>query len=161
MSNMNYILVVVDMQDHWFKFFTDRNKLFSVIDNCKKAITKAMKNNNPIIFLEFGNYGRTTKEIRNLVKDYKNKFFKIKHVRDGSDKVKNCIIKNNLNQNYIKLLGAFTEQCLLSTTLGLRDLYPSSNISVLEKACGAQTEAQQNWGLDQMRGYVKISKRIL
>ncbi len=160
---LNYILVVVDMQSDFLVGFTDDsvpNKT-AVINNCKKAITKAMKNNNPIIFLEFEYFGKTIKELRDLVKGYKLKYTKIKEARDGSFKIKSVIDEFGLSPKYLKITGIWSDQCVVSTVMGLRNFYPDSHISIISSAIGAQTETQQKWGLEQMRNYgAKISRRL-
>ena len=164
MGNISYILVVVDMQEHFLRYFNSDGypeKSF-VIENCKKLINKAMKDNNPIIFLEFKGCGETIPELSDLAKDYEHKYVGIKETCSGADQIKEIVDRYNLQSKYLMISGIWTDQCVLSSVSGLRSKYPDSHISVIANACGSQTKFQYDWAKTFIReNYgAKINTRI-
>jgi nicotinamidase-related amidase len=134
-----HTLVVVDMQPSWF---TDAGK-DKVIAGCKRAIKKAMRNKNPIIFVEWdGDRHPTTPKLTDLTDGYKRAFTVAKACQDGSPQVVGLIEKKRLPKRVVRVCGVNTTACVLSTVGGLREKL-NSTLHVLEDAVGGHWD--DNW----------------
>jgi len=145
-----YTLVVVDMQH---KFFAARN--LNTQKACKKAITKAIKNKSPIVFLEFVNYGPTLPSLTKLTRDYPKAFHVSKNEWDGSSESLKALTDNKIESSKFKVCGIYTDCCVAATARGLVDKRPTSKVEVLASACWAIDDSFHKCGLDQMSGYKK------
>ena len=82
-----YTLLVIDMQRGFLKGFKHDEEREKVIENCRRAVVKAIADGAEIIDVNYrGSYGPTIGEIRNLWRRYK-KLFKgnVKKVVKWSD----------------------------------------------------------------------------
>ncbi len=76
-----HTLIIVDMQPTAFSSAGNSKTL----TGCKRAIKKAIRNKNPVIFVEWdGKAHPTTSELTNLTDGYNRTFFVNKYEQDGS-----------------------------------------------------------------------------
>lgn len=148
-----YTLVVVDMQPTFHAANGDR-----VVSNCFREILLAIKNDFPIIFLEFDGYYDTHKKLMGAVKNagYANYYVRIKNQDDGSDHIQRVVSDHSLPKNF-RVCGINTDCCVASTVRGLAARYPSANIDVIADACSSDWYHQR--GLEDIRslqGLVRV-----
>lgn len=110
---MKYTLAVVDMQYH---FDTATEEL--TIQGCAEQIKIAIKNKNPIVFVEYEGLGETLEELTNLTKKYNNTFFVEKSRDDGSRELRQVIREENLPEK-IRICGVNFECCVFDTARSL------------------------------------------
>ncbi len=110
---MKYTLAIVDMQDY---FDTARERL--TIQGCAEQIKLAIKNKNPIVFIEYGGCGETLEELVNLTQKYENTFFVEKSKDDGSQELKQAIREEKLPEK-IRVCGVNFECCVFDTARSL------------------------------------------
>jgi len=130
-----YTLVVVDMQP----MFSTSQKLRTKAA-VNRLLKKAIKDNAPIIFLEYTRYGRTDPALLATVEGYESVHFRTKHTDDGSEEVHEVINAHNLPKK-IRICGVNTNYCVRATIMGLLDKFPmtgiAESIEVHEKACNS------------------------
>ena len=136
---MSYTLVVVDVQKSFLKFCS-----LSVKRNISTAVKNAVENKAAIVFLEFKEYGRTIKPLLNRVSNYERAFIEEKSFMDGSLKVKKVIDKNKLPSSRIKVVGVYSDYCVLRTVRGLSNKFPKSKIEVIENSCHSFYDKSQS-----------------
>ncbi len=129
-----HTLVVVDMQPTGFTAAGEPN----VINGCRKAVEKAVKNNNPVIFLEFygGDRWPTASQLTDVTDGYNRAYFLSKDEQDGSPQVADLMNRKRLPKKKIKVCGVNTTACVLSTVQGLRQRMKDSSLVLLEDAVG-------------------------
>lgn len=115
-------LVIIDMQK---QFYAANKKL--IIKACQREIKRAIKNKEPIIFVEYKFHGRTMRELKDLVKDYKHKHTTIKESNSGAYQIHNAIQKHNLHKN-LRICGVNTDACVLDTVEELNGFYCRRNL---------------------------------
>ena len=110
---MKYTLAVVDMQ---YGFNTAKEEL--TIQGCAEQIKLAIKNKNPIVFVEYEECGETLEELVKLTNKYENRFFIEKERDDGSRELKQAIREEKLPKN-IRICGVNFECCVFDTARSL------------------------------------------
>ena len=134
MNVRKYVLVVIDLQ---IDFMGDN--AFGILPNVISEIEKAIRLNNHIMILSFDGCGRLYEDIFSATKGY-SKLFKLKKSRrDGSDKILQCLDKNNLlNKVHLKFCGVNTDQCVKETVESLvASGLHKYRVELLEKACAS------------------------
>ncbi len=140
-----HTLVIVDMQPSWFTPAGEDN----VIAGCRRAIQRAMRNKNPVIFVEWdGKTHPTASELTTLTDGYNRTFTLAKTCQDGSPQVVELMKKKRLPKRIVRVCGVNTTACVLATVKGLREKL-SSTLHVLEDAVGGHWD--DNW----FNGYYK------
>lgn len=124
---MKYTLVVVDMQSRFNAANGER-----VRKNCLREIMKAIKNELPIIFLEWEGEEVTLPELTKPCKD--NFYVETKRTDDGSNEVQKLVIAHKLPRNF-RVCGVNTDCCVRATVVGLTARFSSATIDVIADAC--------------------------
>jgi nicotinamidase-related amidase len=127
-----YTLVVVDMQPN----FTAANGK-RVRENCLREILQAIKDNAPIVFLEWESYPGTLPDLMHPITEnylYKNYYVKTKVTDDGSFQVENVVREHSLPKNF-KVCGVNTDCCVAATVRGLTARFSMATIDVIADAC--------------------------
>jgi nicotinamidase-related amidase len=149
-----YTLVVVDMQSN-FKAANGQR----VRKNCVREILRAIKDNAPIIFLEWEGYPATLEDLTAPVKDdkYKNYYVKTKVTDDGSAQVASLVSQHKLPKDF-KVCGVNTDCCVHATVVGLTTRFSKATITVIADACDSDWNHLS--GLERLKSAenVKISK---
>lgn len=124
-------LCVIDTQNGFEK--SDEHPEF--VQNCAQAIERAVRKNQPVIYLNYYGYGQPYKELKKLTKTYPREFTVWKYDDDGSVELLDCLKENKLATSHFRLVGLYREACVLSTARGLHNyLPPKCKITILEKA---------------------------
>jgi nicotinamidase-related amidase len=134
--SMSYTLIIVDMQA---RFSAATKKI--VQRNCQVEIRKAIKNNIPIVFLEFEDCGPTLRSLTDIVANanYSYAYKAVKPINDGSEHVLSLLRKKKLPRTDFRVCGVNTDCCVLSTVEGLDSkIAKKLKIEVVSKACGSQ-----------------------
>jgi nicotinamidase-related amidase len=124
---MKYTLVVVDMQSRFNAANGER-----VRKNCLREIMKAIKNELPIIFLEWEGEEVTLPELTEPCKD--NFYVETKRTDDGSTEVEKIVRRHKLPKTF-RVCGVNTDCCVRATVVGLTARFPSATIDVIADAC--------------------------
>lgn len=149
---MKYTLVIIDMQERWEPFL-NKDKILSNISN---EITRAIENNNDIIFVEFRHHSNTLdyyltyKELTCLASNYSKKHLVLKNYMDGSKEISDYIYTNNIYSDNIKVCGIATNACVKKTVIGLTNRMSSTNIVVVEQACSDHNKEYHDNGILEM-----------
>jgi len=127
------------------------SKQSSVKKNVLKQIALAMKDNAPIVFVEYEGCGSTLPSLTNLPKNNSyNNIYKIKKTEDdGSDVIRSALRSNKLPRTYVRVCGVNTDCCIYETVNGLSGALPKTKIEVVENACGSSHD--HNAGIDDMK----------
>lgn len=147
---MSYILVVVDMQTSF-----EAARYASVIRNCKREISKAVRDRAPIIFLEYSGREGTNSALLSLTKNYNNVFIGVKSADDGSLQVSNIISDNNLPKTNFKVCGVNTDYCVYDTVDGLNYRFKNAKINVIGDACGSNYN--HNLGMQKIKNIANVT----
>jgi len=126
-----YTLVVVDMQPAF-----DAANGKRVVDNCFREILLAIKNDFPILFLEFDGYEDTHPKLMDAVKNsgYANYYLRSKREDDGSDQIQKSVYDHGLPRSF-RVCGINTDCCVAATVRGLRARFANAPIDVVADAC--------------------------
>jgi nicotinamidase-related amidase len=148
-----YTLVIVDMQPAFNAANRDR-----VVSNCFREILLAIKNDFPILFLEFDGYYNTHQKLMGAVKSsgYANYYVRLKNEDDGSDQIRRVVFDHALPKNF-RVCGVNTDCCVASTVKGLAARYPDSIIEVIADACGSDWYHERGLAeIKKLQGLVKV-----
>lgn len=129
---MPYTLCVIDMQD-WFLQTVSQKPT----DNVAREIRQAIKDDAPIVLVEYRGCGDTTTQLLDVIKHAgATKVYKVVKARDdGSEEIIECLKKENLPEDHIKVAGVNTDCCVYYTCYGLQRKRPLSTIEVIADAC--------------------------
>ncbi len=131
MTCMHDIFVVVDMQYPFVNVDFDKDKIDSVA-----AAARSARLRNDYIFLIEDGHGHSTHEvITGELMGYDKTFLLHKAQWDGSGQIKAEVERLNLRPGKFTVCGAFAEQCVIATIIGLRQWYPGTPINVPRNAC--------------------------
>jgi nicotinamidase-related amidase len=148
---MSYALVVVDMQ---YSFENSMNATLE--NNCIREILKAVKDNAPIIFLEYDGMDDTLESLTECVKNYKNYYIEVKYDDDGSEEVEQIVLNNKLPKRKFKVCGVNTDCCVADTVFGLTEKFPTAKVEVIEDACNSSWSHEN--GIARLSNYNKNVK---
>lgn len=146
-----YTLVVVDMQP---AFRSSQNQ--ATIDRCNELIQQAIKDEAPIVFLEFEGYEQTDSRLLAAVEGYNHAHFKSKYENDGSFQVKETIELHQYPHETIRVCGVNTNYCVRETVLGLVEMKEDKRINFKKievSMSGTNCNFYHLQGLDAMKGY--------
>lgn len=131
-----YTLCIIDMQDYFLEPCNEKPT-----DNVAREIRQAIKDDAPIVLVEYRGCGETTSQLLDVIKHAgATKVYKVVKVRDdGSEEIIECLHKNNLPEDHIKITGVNTDCCVYATCYGIQRKRPLSKIEVIADAC------QSNW----------------
>lgn len=149
-----YTLLVIDMQAY---FSAARNK--RVQEEVSKEIRQAIKDNMPIIFLEYIGCGSSVKQLTKNVahpNHYDKSYLIGKTTGGGSREVLTLIKAFRLPQKHIKVCGVNTSACVFETTVGLRQKLKGSKIELLVNACNDSSKSGHEYALQSFREYHNI-----
>lgn len=131
---MTEALVIIDMQ---YYFETARHE--STIRNCIKQIKKAIKDNIPIIVVEYWvedeDLGETLPRLQKYFKDYNLTRIIKKHDDNGGREVNKCLKDNDWNDiDILRVCGVNINCCVASTVNTLMTRY-YKQIKIIKNAC--------------------------
>lgn len=135
---MSYTLVLIDVQPQFYAATNKRTQ-----KNCGSEIRKAIKNNVPIVFVEYITFGKTVPKLTKIVKEsnYTNVYRLLKQECDGSPEISKLLKQKNLSK-HLRVGGVNTEQCVLETVAGLVKNNSDIKITVVNKACNSEYSHQ-------------------
>jgi nicotinamidase-related amidase len=150
---MQYTLVVVDMQPDFSASLVCKSQV-------KKEVNKAVKSNNPIIFLEYKDsfgYYKYKSTYKDLVPAGYDKVIKSKKTEDSG--AKNVVIHLNKRKlpKKLKVCGVLTRYCVFETVSNLIR-YNKLDVAVIEKACGCEYKNSHKEAIASMKS---LGARIL
>ncbi len=125
----SYTLVIIDVQP---KFDGSRNE--RMLRGVKAEVIKAKDLNNPIIVVEYKDWGPTCPSIRKVIGDYW-RACTITKLKTGGAKEVNSVLRNMLDGHNIRICGIYTDVCVLATVRGLNRSKNINSIKVVEDAC--------------------------
>lgn len=143
-----YTLLVIDMQ---YEFRAARKK--QVLHEARRVIHEALKDRASVVLVEFSGCGRTSPTLtRALDNPYCNVPWHVlkKYEQDGSDQVVGYLKGLKLPRKRIRVVGVNTDQCVLSTVVGLSEKMPRSKIEVIPEACNSDSRKGHHSGLERM-----------
>jgi len=122
-------------------------------DQVKKEVKKAVRNNNPIIFLEYkdrGGYYKYKPTYKDLIPIDYDKVIKSKKTEDSG--ARNVVIHLNKKKlpKKLKVCGVLTQYCVFETVTNLIR-YNKLNVTVVENACSCNYEASHKKAITLMR----------
>jgi nicotinamidase-related amidase len=122
------------------KTFT-ASTLKSVQRGCISEIKKAIKQNAPIVFVEYKSYGKTVEKLTQLVSktNYTNVYTITKMSNNGAREIDKLLREKRLPKNHLRVCGVNTDCCVLETVDGLDGMYGKRDllIEVVSNACGS------------------------
>lgn len=135
----NYSLIVIDMQLYFESARDERTQ-----KECSKLIRKAIKDNAPIVLVEYSGCGKTAPTLAGLVAGYKNAHVVKKSNDDGGYEIVSYLRRKRLPRGTIKVCGVNTNCCVKQTIRGIKEemRYREPTIQVVERACNSSS----NWG---------------
>jgi nicotinamidase-related amidase len=151
---MQYSLIIVDMQKEFHASRFNR-----VQRNIRTEIRKAIKDEAPILFVEYDCYKPTIPSLTKPVKEvsYKKAFHVRKARNDGSQEIDKALRKNKLPRKYLRIMGINTDCCVLETIEGLDGIFQKNyRIEVVADACDSEFSHEE--GLSDLR---KISSNVV
>jgi nicotinamidase-related amidase len=143
-----YTLLVIDLQ---YEFRAARKK--QVLHAARHVIAEALRDRAHVVLVEFSGCGRTSPM---LTKVLDNPWCMVpwhvlkKYDQDGSDEVVAYLRGLKLPRKKIRVVGVNTDQCVLSTVVGLSEKLPQSSIEVVSRACNSDSRKGHHSGLEQM-----------
>jgi nicotinamidase-related amidase len=127
---MKNLLCVVDLQ---FPFVQADDALF--VREAVLAVHSAKSRGDHIFMIEDRCGNPTVEAIEEALHDYPNVSRMRKNQWDGSLQVAMELDLIGAQPERITACGAFAEQCVLATLIGLRDRFPTIELEILRKAC--------------------------
>ncbi len=149
-KNKEKCLIIVDMQAGFLS--TRQEQEQSMITHIKQRINHYKSHNRPIMFLEYrsnaynpddNDYGRTIKELQDIVKHYYNVAFIGKANDDGSKWVERFLIANDYQENHFgtfELIGVNMDCCVAKTAKGIAKLHPDCKIKIRQSCCSSRSD---------------------
>jgi len=124
-----YTLVIVDMQHEFLSWFIEktRNRL---VENTCNFVALAMRDDAPIILVEYGGCGQTHGAIYETIEDYLVQETVTKYTADGSQEIIEAIESHNWPKKLL-VCGIYGNECVFDTVDGLRNKY---DVSILPEA---------------------------
>ena len=111
-------LVVVDMQPHWLKGYSERERKL-LVDAVAEQIVQARALEWPIIFVEFlptRIYGDTLPELYSLVDGYEPRYRQVgKYQRSGAGEVLRACEYAGFDTSAFQVCGIYADQCVYDT----------------------------------------------
>lgn len=145
---MSECLLIIDMQASF-----DASLDPKVQRSCIREIKKAMREQAPIVFVEYSGHGSTISELTDVVEQahYKKVHHVLKHDDDGSDVIVEFLRKKHLPRSNLSVVGVNSNWCVRSTVAGLTYLLKSATIKVIADACNCNDTDSHRRGLNEMR----------
>lgn len=125
-----YTLCIIDMQDYFLGAINQKPT-----NNVAREIRQAIKDNAPIILVEYGGCGDTTRQLLDVIKRATKVYKVTKWSDDGSEEIIRCLHENILPEDHIKVAGINTDCCVYLTCYGLQRKRPLSTIEIIADAC--------------------------
>ena len=141
-------LLIVDMQDEF-----PSSKKHQTICECIKLICRAKLNLEPIIVLEYVNFGNTLTRLSRMLSRYDRRYLVKKNDNDGSDEIHDFVVKTKLGITDFTICGVNLDACVQETATGLAEI--GYNVKVVKKACntdGPRCFSESGW-----RNYPKMA----
>jgi hypothetical protein len=135
---MSYTLCIIDVQPEFSAAYNKRTQ-----QNCIREIKKAMRDKAAILFVEFlpEIYGPTFPMLTNITKKYKKVYRVSKGQDNGGYEVVQCLIKNHLPRNKVRVCGVNSDFCVRATVEGVVSNRPNTAIHVVADACHTDSGA--------------------
>ena len=115
------------------KYFTTSLHRPTIV-GCQREIKKAIKNRNPILFVEFNSYGTTMPALTRLTKDYSKTRQVIKYRDGGGREVYDTLLHNKFHYKTLRVCGVNTSYCVYSTVSELSQKWGILDIQVVKEA---------------------------
>lgn len=144
-----YILVVVDMQLSFLRLL-DRKGL--VVRNVCQQIHDARVRSNSIIVVTSEGFGMLDSRIEDALGDYPVCYRVKKTTGDGSAAVKSICDRYPLPTRSFRLCGTAADACVYRTAVGLRSVFPQSELEIAVDSCNPSTSNWTGYGLGSMQG---------
>ncbi len=129
------VLVVIDMQNS-FGVYEGQEITENILDRIEDQIALE----EPIIFLEFQNHGRTLNCLREAVEDYDLAYFLTKGIDNGSQHIMDMFkshndynIKDNVES--FEFCGVNLEACVWRTVKGMAEKNPDIPMKIIHECC--------------------------
>lgn len=123
------VLAIVDVQYPFVNH--DDLKVLQIAAAAKKA----REQGHFIIVIEDTHGCPTHDPIKDVLKGYTNTVSVTKSQWDGSLQIEIALTNANIRPQEFTVCGAYGEQCVLATMVGLRDRFPMTPIRVLRECC--------------------------
>lgn len=123
-------LIVVDMQDEFMQAG------FACLDHVLHEITLAKERGAGIVVLEYRDCGKTVKEIRQMLKGYKDKVTAIKVRNGGGDEFFTVAEKKRFNTNKVRVCGVNRAWCVKETVEDLLKMDVDVEVAINATWCG-------------------------
>jgi len=143
---MQYTLVVVDMQPDFLASLACKEQV-------KKEVRKAVRSNNPIIFLEYKDdlgYYKYKPTYKDLVPVGYDKVIKSKKTEDSG--ARNVVIHLNKKKlpKKLKVCGVNTQYCVFETVSNLIR-FNKLDVTVVAKACNCENKNSHERAITWMK----------
>lgn len=149
------VFLIVDMQYPFVMRDSDGAFIRAVVE----ATQAARSRGDHIMLLEDHGGSITHGEILTALQGYSSVSRLHKGQWDGSLQVEMELTTLQLDPQRITTCGAFAEQCVISTLVGLRHRFPAVELEVLRKACVAaptQRYSESDWKQQGRRLSLKL-----
>jgi nicotinamidase-related amidase len=144
--------VVIDMQPT-FAASNDPDVIIGVV----KEILEAIREDAPILIVQYLGSGPTHRGLMNLVKKYKKSVKIYKQDNDGGKEIVRTIRKHRYSEQHLRVCGVNTDCCVLETVRSLLDLLKESKIEVVKNACGTEHNyGSFNWKTYPLHSNLKL-----
>jgi hypothetical protein len=139
---------VVDVQPK-FPVFPETD----YIQNLRRELALAVERQANIVFLEYDGFGETLPPLKETVNQnrYQRIYYGVKNERDGSVFVRKAVQDRAFYSEQFRVVGAYTDQCVLATVEGIRSWFPRSHIEVVADACRAMSANYHYEGLARFK----------
>ncbi len=149
-GNGSYTLVIVDMQPR-FHTSQKRATLYAV----EREIQRAKELNNPIVVLEYDDYGLTDTRLTDAIGSYRLCRTCVKTDDDGSKEVLEACDNEGYTTERFRVCGVNTHACVQSTVSGLAKKVRDCIVEVVKAACNDSPE--NDWAGFKLRKNVVLA----
>lgn len=118
---MNITLVIVDMQLGFEGRYKSAQDFDLHVKSVSNSIKTAIKKNYNILFVEYDGFGKTNKDLLDIVKKSGRKIHKVKKKGDDGSWEVQLYMEKRKWENPI-VCGAFTYACVKETVIGLAQM---------------------------------------
>jgi len=143
-------LVVIDMQPHFEK------SMPKVEETVIEHIQESKRQHDWIILVRITDCGEISDRIMNAVKEYDKVCVIDKEWNDGSNEILDCIGKQNISGEVLKVCGINTSACVADTVYGLHKHDEIKKIIILSDACACPVDTRHEETIKNFRELQKL-----